>query len=321
MFIDHQGALSKLTQILTLAIYHTAFESLANRTQGLSASFLLSCYISILQPDLRRKVLAFQPTILSHAMGLAKLQEDKYKDIRRFPYRQLTPSSKPPLLPNPSTPSPLPPPLRPPICQLTHEEMHRRREHGLCFNCDEKYSRGHRCSKRQFLLLLSEDDIPDFPSPPFDNSSSSLSPPEPETDLLSSEISLHALAGHPSPRTLRIVGSIHGHLIQSHVDSGSTHNFLQDRVARHLNLLVDASSLFSVTVGNGKTLRCSGICAATPIVVADHPFSLDLCILPLHGADIILGVQWLEDLGPVTFDYSNMRVSFTLNNQPITLLR
>ncbi|MCI65218.1 hypothetical protein A2U01_0086476, partial [Trifolium medium] len=36
--------------------------------------------------------------------------------------------------------------------------MQERRNKGLCFNCDDKYHPGHRCSKRQFLLLLVDDD-------------------------------------------------------------------------------------------------------------------------------------------------------------------
>ena len=32
-----------------------------------------------------------------------------------------------------------------PIKKLTSEEMQARRDKGLCYNCDEKYSRNHKC--------------------------------------------------------------------------------------------------------------------------------------------------------------------------------
>ena len=40
-----------------------------------------------------------------------------------------------------------------PIKRLTWDEMQRRRAQGLCFNCEEKFTPGHRCTSPQLLLL------------------------------------------------------------------------------------------------------------------------------------------------------------------------
>jgi hypothetical protein len=48
--------------------------------------------------------------------------------------------------------------------------MEARRAKGLCFNCDEKFHRGHRCGPKQFLLLLCDD--------PFAMLPETLPPPE-----------------------------------------------------------------------------------------------------------------------------------------------
>ena len=71
----------------------------------------------------------------------------------------------PPLAPLPIRPTPLPPllsspprPLPPPVKRLTPEELTSRREHGLCFNYNEKYQRGHHCTSRVLLLIAKEDD-------------------------------------------------------------------------------------------------------------------------------------------------------------------
>ena len=37
--------------------------------------------------------------------------------------------------------------------RLTWDEMQKRRTQGLCFNCDEKFTPGHRCRGPQLLLL------------------------------------------------------------------------------------------------------------------------------------------------------------------------
>jgi len=36
---------------------------------------------------------------------------------------------------------------------LSWEEMQRKRSQGLCFNCNERFTAGHKCQKPQLLLL------------------------------------------------------------------------------------------------------------------------------------------------------------------------
>lgn len=40
------------------------------------------------------------------------------------------------------------------IRRLSHEEMQQKREKGLCFRCDEKFSPGHRCGSRELQVLV-----------------------------------------------------------------------------------------------------------------------------------------------------------------------
>lgn len=64
------------------------------------------------------------------------------------------------------------------------------------------------------------------------------------------EITMYALAGWDSTRTLRIHASIQKHKLVALIDSGSTHNFISDKVARELKLLPTATSPFTVRVAN-----------------------------------------------------------------------
>ena len=152
--------------------YLSEFEDLANRIIGLPPPIFLRCFISSLTPEIRREVQAHQPLTLVQAVGLARLQEEKLSDVRQLP----RPRAPPPLLfplrmtPSPTTESPLratplppllPAPPRPPppvMKRLTPKEITSRREHGLCFNCDERYHRGHRCASRVFLLIAEAED-------------------------------------------------------------------------------------------------------------------------------------------------------------------
>lgn len=39
------------------------------------------------------------------------------------------------------------------VRRLSWEKMQTRREQGLCFNCDEKFTPGHRCKSKQAYLI------------------------------------------------------------------------------------------------------------------------------------------------------------------------
>lgn len=76
------------------------------------------------------------------------------------PLKAQNKSSLPPLLATPPGP-----PLRSPsVKEITPTEMQLRREKGLCYFCDEKFSFNHKCPNRQFLMLQMEDDIEDPPN-------------------------------------------------------------------------------------------------------------------------------------------------------------
>ena len=72
---DYQGKLYKLVQVGTMLKYKEEFENLSNKIVGLLESFLLSCFIYGLKPNIQHEVASFQPTYLTRAMALAKVQE------------------------------------------------------------------------------------------------------------------------------------------------------------------------------------------------------------------------------------------------------
>ena len=51
----------------------------------------------------------------------------------------------------------------------------------------------------------------------------------------------------------------------------------------------------------------------------DFTCDVDLYVLPIVGANIVLGVQWLKTLGPVLTDYSLMTMKFFYDQRLIEL--
>ena len=125
-------------------------------------------------------------------------------------------------------------------------------------------------------------------------------------------ISYNALAGGSSPSTLRFTGQVNGKLIQNLVDGGSTHNFIQERVARFQQLSIETISSFHGVVGSGQHLRCGGVARGVTLLIQGTTLIEDLYVLSLHGANLFLGVSWLTKLGPVLTNYATRTSEFNL---------
>lgn len=103
------------------------------------------------------------------------------------------------------------------------------------------------------------------------------------------------------------------------VDTGSTHNILQPRIANHLDIPHSPIHPFSVMVGNGSRIQCDSFCSNVPITLQTHLFHIPFYLLPIEGADVVLGMEWLKSLGPIGADFSVPSISFSHHNTTITL--
>ncbi|CAM8982118.1 unnamed protein product [Rhodiola kirilowii] len=318
-YYDAEVAINQLTQHTSVQTYIAEFEKLSASAPRLVGPNLLSRFIAGLKEDIRHELVIFKPHDLDKAMGLARVIEDKILSQRRL--SPCTPSSKPPYRPYPESPRPNTNPL--PIKRLTPTEMAARRAKGLCFNCDENFTPGHVCRPR-FQCLLMEDlgDTDGFELVKHDTTDhpDQADPTDPATEPNPAPcITFHALQGQAAPCTLRFHATIRGQPVLVLVDSGSTHNFLQTRLARFLKLAIEPSAHLSVTVGNGDEIQCEGVCHAVPVQIEGNVFPVELHLLPVFGADLVLGAQWLAEVGPTTFCFKNMWMSLQRQDQHIQI--
>lgn len=175
--------------------------------------------------------------------------------------------------------------------------MAARREKGLCFNYDSMFVLSHKCIPVIFLCLVTKADDQASPDrePPTEVDGPSLLflllPSGEERVLEGLCISFHCLTGQPVPFTLKLVGMINGQEVIILVDSGSTNNFIQSRLAAHLHLTIQPSTHMKVTMDNGKVLSCGGECTKVYLTVCDVIFTVDLILLSINATDLVLGVQ------------------------------
>ena len=314
-YINHQVELFKLQQTTSVTEYQGKFERLCNCVVGLTPKTILNCFISGLHTEIRIELTILNPYSIAQAIGLAKLIEDKLRDSKpkqnRFqtqPYHQLPPTSSSTHPPRPTTIAP--PATHLPIKRLSSSQMQERRALGLCYNCDEKFIPGHKCTTSRFLLLLDE---------PISEPIEDPSPATDYTNTIHFHLSPQALTGTISPKTLKFTGLIHNLPVTVLIDSGSSHNILQPRIAHHLNLAISPNPPLSVMVGNGAFIKCQGICPVVDISLQNSTFTIPFYLLPIEGADVVLGIEWLSTLGSIQADFSIPSIAFTHNQQHITL--
>lgn len=56
-----------------------------------------------------------------------------------------------------------------------------------------------------------------------------------------------------------------------------------------------------------------------PFRIQQHVFLVNFYVLPVQGAELVLGVQWLQLLGPILLDYQALTMSFTWNGEKVFL--
>lgn len=93
------------------------------------------------------------------------------------------------------------------------------------------------------------------------------------------QLSNTASFGGSAPQTLCVNGFIYGYPVTVLIDTGSSHNILQTRLAHFLQLLVSPFSPFSVMVGNGDQLKCSGLCSDVSFNDAEAQFPSTLILV------------------------------------------
>lgn len=323
-----RGQLFKLTQQSVggdLIEYNQKFVALANRTDEVPESAILDCYIGGLIPVLKRDVLIQKPSTLLSAMDLARLfaatpsttvpgGRPRYSTSgsAKTYSTGATSGNSVPLLSggNSILPPLLPTPNIPPIKKMTSAEMQVRREKGLCYTCDARFSPTHRCPNRQLMMLIGDDEADDvIPEPP----------PEPDIEATLHHLSLYALRGTHGPATIRFEGTILGSRVQVLLDGGSSDTFIHPRIVEHLQLPRESTTELRVLSGTGQVLRSGEIVRDVPLHVSGHTLILSLFVLPIAGVDLVIGADWLATLGPHVADYNNSTIKIFQDGQFIVL--
>ncbi|XP_019084470.1 PREDICTED: uncharacterized protein LOC104699413 [Camelina sativa] len=118
---------------------------------------------------------------------------------------------------------------------------------------------------------------------------------------------------------MRVKGSYGKQVLSILIDSHSTHNFMDTKVAEKLNCVLESASIAQVSVTDGRLLGVDATIDKFQWEFRGTTFQADLVVLPLVGCDMVLGNQWLDTLGPITCDFKKLVMHFHIGHKKILL--
>ena len=141
--------------------------------------------------------------------------------------------------------------------------MAQRRAEGLCYNCPEKFFAGHRCKQLAVIEIVPDGVEEDEPAEQTDAAELGFLYTTPVARVEDEQppcISLYALTGIHSREVpaMRVWVFLGSRRLTALLDSGSSKNFINTRVAEELGFPLYPDDAISVTVGNGDHVRSPG---------------------------------------------------------------
>jgi hypothetical protein len=228
---------------------------------------LINVFIGTLKDNIQHEVHLWEPKSLENAFKVARNVESKNMAmaIRRTNaniYRENNaPSSK------------------------TPQQLEERKEKCLCLNCDNKYSKGHKCGEKKLFYMDCEEEEEQEQEPSQDENIEEISSEESNPT-----ISCNALAGISITQTLKIEGYIKNKKVIVLIDSGSTHNFIHYKLDKALNFFVYPVPEFQVMIADGGTINCSGKFNKINLTMGEYVMNSPMISIPMGGADVVLAI-------------------------------
>jgi len=326
--------LFQIRQTGTVAEYIDQFSTIVDQLGAYHRTtdplFYTMRFIDGLKDHIRAAVALHRPQTWDTACVLAQLQED-LSAPRKLEVRKWDVSSGT----KPFARSPLPPPPLPahhdkagaPLNLKSGPEVGRslsaderwaalrssRRAQGLCIKCGERWSRDHRCAKiaavDELLALFG-------PEEDTDDQVTELLPEPAEVQMM---LSVAALSGTSSARTMHFAGQLGTTPIRILLDSGSTHTFISTTVAARCHHLLPLDPPIQVKVANGQLLSCSHYVPAAVWSIQGLEFTNDLKVLDLPSYDMILGVDWLASHSPMQIHWAHQWLQIPYHHGTVQL--
>jgi hypothetical protein len=183
---------------------------------------------------------------------------------------------------------------------------------GLCYNSDDKYFLGHKCKEQNLYMAISNDVSEEDVETPLVSESPEtmdITPPS-DPSKVEPDISLNALTGFSVPKTLKLIGYIKHRKVIILVDSGNAHDFIHRCISQETHCYIHAVNNFQIMIANGISMKCGECCENVCLQIGDYHLKCHMFSINMGGYEIVLGENWLRNLGPILMDFKELTMQF-----------
>ena len=121
------------------------FQKLNIRVKDIPEEHRIDVFIGSLKDNIQHDVRLWEPDSLEKAFRLARKMEGKIMATRKHTTHNYKDGS----VVAPSLPQPI---------RLTPQQLEEKRAKGLCYNCDSKYTKGHKCAEKKLFYIDCEEE-------------------------------------------------------------------------------------------------------------------------------------------------------------------
>ncbi|KAF3791955.1 hypothetical protein EJ110_NYTH12891 [Nymphaea thermarum] len=147
-----------------------------------------------------------------------------------------------------------------PTTYISRQDQEEMIAEGLCFYCKDKYEKGHKCKKLRLFEVI-EHSSDEEEQPPMTTESTIPQVQEEDPKLITNIDSVcHLLADLDRPNAMRVLGKLGEKRVLVLLDSGATHNFVSEQVAKENNCEKETQPPLKVLVANGASLSYNNKC-------------------------------------------------------------
>eukprot|EP00253_Pinus_taeda_P015188 PITA_15188 len=206
----------------------------------------------------------------------------------------------------------LPQPIR-----LTPQQLEEKRAKGLCYSCDIKHTKGHKCAEKKLFYIDCEEE--EEKEQERSKEEDILQEQSLDKEEMNPTISFNALAGITTAQTIKIEGQIKKKKVIVLIDSGSTHNVIHCKVEKEFNCFLYPAPECQVMAANGGTINFSRKCHNIKLSMGEYVLTSPMLSIPMGGVDVVLGVQWLQSLGTIAFNFQELFIKFSTQRKEVEL--
>jgi hypothetical protein len=128
------------------------------------------------------------------------------------------------------------------------------------------------------------------------------------------KVTIASISGVPKFNTFKMRGVLQGKKFSVLIDGGASHNFIDLSLLQRRHIPIVKYEGFRVEVAGGCTMPCDRYIPEMKLTLGMTDLAQYFYVIDLQNTNIILGVQWISMLGPITTNYKTMETTFMEEN-------